>query len=359
MKMDKTEKMLKELTEISGISGYETEIRQLLRKYFTPLGQLSCDKIGSIICQKKGESEKPKIMLAGHMDEIGFMVKSISKEGFLKFTPIGGWWDQVLLSQRVVVKTNQGDVTGVLGAKPPHVLTPEERTKIVEKKDMYIDIGCTSQEEAVKTGVLVGDPVIPVGDFTVMANRKSYLAKAFDNRIGCAMSISLLQKLGKKKHPNSIFAVGTVQEEVGARGAATSVDMVKPDVAIILEVDIAGDVPGIQPENVPAKLGGGPSLLLYDARMIPNLKLRDLVVKIAKKNKIPLQFSTMERGATDGGSIHLYKSGVPTLVIGVPTRHIHSSGSIIFRKDYDQAIKLLEKVILKLDKTMVNSLTDY
>lgn len=357
--MDETEKLLKALTEATGVPGYETEIRGVIRQYFQPLGEIISDKMGSLICQQAGDAHEPRVALAGHMDEIGFMVKLITKEGFLRFTPLGGWWDQVLLAQRVVIKTSQSDVIGTIGAKPPHLLAEEERKKPVEKKDMYIDIGACSQEEVEAAGVRVGDPVMPLSQFTIMANGKSYLAKAFDNRVGCALTITALQRLVKARHPNTIFGMATVQEEVGTRGAFTSAEVVNPDVAIILEVEIAGDVPGIKPEESAVKLGGGPALLAYDARMIPNIKLRDLVIDTAKALNIPLQVSAMEGGATDGGPIHLHKTGVPAVVLSVPTRHIHSHGAILRRDDFDRTVELLIALVQKLDKKTVAALTSW
>jgi putative aminopeptidase FrvX len=354
--VDKTLELLKELTEAHGVPGYETPIRAVIRKYLEPLGQLSQDKIGSLICNKQGTSESPRVMLAGHMDEIGFMVKHISKEGFLYFVPLGGWFDQIRLGQRVIVKTSTGDVVGVIGAKPPHLLPAEERTKVVEKKDMYIDIGVSNEEEAKAAGVRPGDPVVPRADFVALAGGKTYLSKAFDDRVGTALVIDALQALQKDDHPNSIYGVATVMEEVGLRGATTSVRAINPDVAIILESDIAGDVPGIRPEQSTVKLGKGPTVLLYDVRMIPNLKLRDLVFNLAEQLEIPLQTSAIEGGATDGGVIHLHDIGVPTIVLGVPARHIHSDSSIIHRDDYDNAVKLLVALIQRLDESTVAGL---
>ncbi|MGB2692095.1 MAG: M42 family metallopeptidase [Thermodesulfobacteriota bacterium] len=356
--MDKTENLLKELTEAHGIPGYEAEVRKVIRNHFKPIGDVEEDNMGSLICKKVGKDPSPKIMLAGHMDEVGFMVKHISSDGFIRFTPLGGWWDQVLLGQRVLIKTNKGDVVGVIGAKPPHLLSPEERNKVVVRKNMYIDIGATSEKDIEKAGVRIGDPIVPVSEFTVLANPKTYMSKAFDDRVGCGVVISALSSL-KKSHPNTLYGVATVQEEVGVRGATTSVEMVEPDIAIILESDIAGDVPGIKPDESSTKFAGGPSLLLYDARMIPNLKLRDLVIDTAKKNKIPLQFTTMEGGATDGSVIHLYKSGVPTVVLGVPSRHIHSHNSIIHRDDFDYTVKLLKALVQKLDKKTVQEIKSF
>jgi endoglucanase len=321
------------------------------------LGELSQDKIGSVICKKSGSDESPKVMLAGHMDEIGFMVKQISPEGFIKFLPLGGWFDQVLLGQRVIIQTQKGDVVGVIGAKPPHLLTPDEREKVVKRKDMYIDIGATSKEEVESVGVRLGDPIIPRSDFVEMATGNTYLSKAFDDRVGTALVISVLQSLQNRPHPNTVFGVATVMEEVGIRGATTSVRAVDPDVAIVLESDIAGDVPGIKPDESSVKLGQGPTVIIFDARMIPNLRLRDLVFSTANEHGIPVQISAIEGGATDGGAIHLHNIGVPTVVIGVAARHIHSHSSIIHRADYDNAVKLLVALIDRLDAATVASLT--
>jgi endoglucanase len=356
--MDFTLKLLKELTETSGISGYETPIRAVVREYLTNYGELSQDKIGSVICLKKGTSEKPRIMLAGHMDEIGFMVKQITPEGFIKFLPLGGWFDQVLLGQRVIIHTRRGEVIGVIGAKPPHLLPADEREKVVKRKDMYIDIGATSIDEVEAAGVRLGDPIIPRADFIELAGGKTYLSKAFDDRVGTALVISALKELQEKSHPNSVYGVATVMEEVGLRGATTSVRAVDPDLAIILESDIAGDVPGIKPEESSIKLGRGPTVILYDARMIPNIRFRDFVLDIALKNNISIQLSAIEAGATDGGIIHLHGLGVPTIVIGVAARHIHSDSSIIHRQDYDDAVKLLIALLIQLDAKTVASFTE-
>jgi len=355
--MDTTEQLLKELTEAHGVPGYESPIRAVVRKYLQQYGPLSQDKVGSVICEKKGEAATPRVMLAGHMDEVGFMVKQISKEGFIKFIPLGGWFDQVLLGQRVLIKTAKGDVPGVIGAKPPHMLTPEERQKVVQRKDMYIDIGSSSEDEVREAGVQLGDPIIPHAVFQILANGKTYLSKAFDDRVGVALMVSVLQALKDRPHPNTLYAAATVMEEVGIRGAATSVELVQPDVAIILEADIAGDVPGIKPEESTVKLGGGPSLVFYDARMIPNLKLRDLVLQIGKDTGVNVQLSSLEGGTTDGSVIHLFKTGVPTVVLCIPARHIHSHSAIIHRKDYDDALKLLVELIARLEKSQVEALT--
>ncbi len=355
--MDQTQQFLKELTEAPGVPGYESQVRALMRQYLEPVATIEQDRIGSIIGRRTGQADSPRVMLVGHMDEIGFMVRHVTKEGFVKFQPLGGWWDQVLLTQRVTIKTAKGDVVGVIGAKPPHMLSDDERKKLVEKKDMYIDIGATSRAEVAEAGVLVGDPIIPVSEFTVLANSKTYMSKAFDNRVGCALAIQTLERLAADEHPNTAYAVGTVMEEVGLRGAKTTAQVIDPDVAIILEVDICGDVPGIEEEESAIKLGAGPTVLVYDRRMIPNLKLRDLVIATAEELDIPLQFSVMPGGATDGGVIHLHHAGVPAVVIGVPTRHIHSHAAILHRDDYDRALDVVVAVVKKLDAATVKGLT--
>jgi putative aminopeptidase FrvX len=354
--VDKTIELLRTLTEVDGVPGYESEVRAVLFDYLAPLGEVSRDNLGSLICRQQGDG--PKVMLAGHMDEIGFMITHITKDGYLRFVQLGGWWDQVLLGHRVVIKTRKGNVVGVIGAKPPHLLDAEERSKVVKKQDMYIDVGATSQAEAEATGVRIGDAVVPQADFQVMAGGKALLAKGFDNRVGCGLVIEALQHFKVTDHPNDLYGVTTVMEEVGLRGATTSARAIDPDVALVLETDIAGDVPGIKPEQARAKLGAGPTIVMFDRGMVPNLKLRDLVIDTAEQAGIPLQISALPAGgSTDGAQIHLNNIGVPTVVLGVPTRHIHSHSSIIHLDDYENAVKLLNAVVARLDAATVDDFT--
>jgi len=347
--------MLKEITEASGVSGYEKEIREVIKKYLRDYASLEEDRLGSLIFKKEGQNSYPKVMLSAHMDEIGFMVKSITTNGYIKFLPLGGWWDQVLLSQRVVIHTQKGPVIGVIGSKPPHILTEEERKKVLEKKDMYIDVGAKSEEEALNMGIRPGDPITPKSDFTIMNNPDMLIAKAWDDRVGCALMIEILKELKNINHPNTVFGAATVQEEVGLRGAVTSSYVVNPDVAIVLESDIATDMPGIEEEKK-VFLGKGPSIILYDATMIPNVNLRRLFIETAEKLNIPIQFSALERGGTDGGRIHIHAKGVPSIVIGVPARYIHSYTSIINIQDFMNAKRLILEVIKRLDKEVVENL---
>ena len=357
--MDKMLACLREFSNAHGVSGYEQEIRGLMRKHLSEIAEISYDKLGSIICRKRGASDGPRIMLAGHMDEIGFMVKHITQEGFIRFTYLGGWWEHVMLGHRVIVKTRKGDIPGVIGCKPPHILPPEDRKKVIDKKELFIDIGAGSNEEAKdRFGVKPGDPIIPDSTFTTMANEKFLLGKAWDNRVGCAIIVETLKQLAGESHPNTVYGVGTVQEEVGLRGAATSAAVINPDLAFAIDTGVAGDVPGISEVDSVTKLGKGVAVSVYDKSMIPNTALRDFVFEIAEQNGIPYQVDFTEGGGTDAGRIHIHDHGVPSVVISIPTRYIHCHSGIIHRDDYEAAVRLMVAVIKKLDSAVVKSFTE-
>ncbi|MBD7935614.1 M42 family metallopeptidase [Cytobacillus sp. Sa5YUA1] len=357
-KLDETLTMLKELTDARGVPGNEREVREVVKKYIEPLAdELSTDGLGSLIAKKVGQADGPKIMVAGHLDEVGFMVTSIDKKGFLRFQTVGGWWSQVMLAQRVTIVTTKGDVTGVIGSKPPHILPAEARKKTIEIKDMFIDIGASSREEALDWGVKPGDMVVPYFEFTVMNNEKMLLAKAWDNRIGLAIAIKVLEGLKNENHPNTVYAVGTVQEEVGLRGAKTAAHMIEPDIGIAVDVGIPGDTPGVTEKDALSKLGDGPQIILYDASMVSHKGLRDFVTDTADELNIPYQFDSVPGGGTDAGSIHLTYKGVPALSITIATRYIHSHAGILHRDDFENAVKLITAVIKRLDSDTVAKLT--
>ena len=201
---EQTLSMLKELTEATGLPGYEGEIRDIVAERLSGLAETETDNLGNIICMKQGLAESPRIMLPGHMDEIGFLVSGVTDDGYLRFTSVGGWWDQVLLAQRVRVKSRRGDYLGVVGSKPPHVLEEEDRKKPVQRKDMFIDVGAKDKKEATgKYGIRTGDPVVPICPFEAMKNKKLLVGKAFDDRVGVAMMIDVLRRLARVKHPNT------------------------------------------------------------------------------------------------------------------------------------------------------------
>ncbi|WP_096202737.1 M42 family metallopeptidase [Bacillus sp. FJAT-45350] len=358
-KLDATLQMLKDLTDANGVPGNEKEPREVMKKYIAPFAdEVTTDNLGSLIAKKTGSVEDgPKIMVAGHLDEIGFMVTNIDDKGFLKFQTVGGWWEQVMLAQRVTIMTKEGNVPGVIGSKPPHILAPEARKKSVDKKDMFIDIGASSKEEAMEFGVRPGDSVVPVCDFTVMKNEKYLMAKAWDNRIGCAIAIEVLRQLKEADHPNTVYGVGTVQEEVGLRGARTSAHQIKPDIGFAVDVGIAGDTPGVTEKEALAKIGEGPQIIMYDASMVSHKGLRDFVTTTADEAGIPYQFDFVAGGGTDSGAIHLTANGVPALSITIATRYIHTHAAILHRDDFENAVKLIVEVIKKLDKDTVKEIT--
>ncbi|MFT8323263.1 MAG: M42 family metallopeptidase [Bacillus sp. (in: firmicutes)] len=357
-KMDETLFMLKELTDAKGIAGNEQEPRDVMKKYITPFAdEITTDNLGSLIAKKVGNEKGPKIMVAGHLDEVGFMITRIDEKGFLSFQTVGGWWSQVMLAQRVTIVTKSGELTGVIGSKPPHILPPEARKKPVEIKDMFIDIGASSKEEAKEWGVRPGDMVVPYFEFTVMNNEKMLLAKAWDNRIGCAIAIDVLKGLKNETHDNIVYGVGTVQEEVGLRGAKTAAQKINPDIAFGVDVGIAGDTPGITEKEALSKMGKGPQIILYDASMVSHKGLRDLVTDTADAFEIPYQFDSVPGGGTDSGAIHLTHDGVPALSITIATRYIHSHAAMLHRDDYENAVKLIIEVIKKLDRETVEKLT--
>lgn len=352
--------LFRDLTEAPGVSGYEAPVREVLARYLAPLAErIGTDNLGSLIAQRPGTAPRPRVMLAAHLDEVGFMVSHIDEGGFVRFQPIGGWWGQVMLAQRVRVYTHRGPVTGVIGAKPPHILPPEERSKPVDPRDMFIDVGATSRQEAEGLGIRPGDPVVPVSPFEPLGPPGSFLAKAWDNRAGCAVLVEVMRRLSTVPHPNTLFAVATVQEEVGLRGATTSVRAVAPDVALVIDTTVATDTPGIDRSRLPAscRLGGGPAISLYDASMIPHLRLRDLVIETAQAHGIPVQFDVMPGGGTDAGKIHTAATGVPTISIGIPVRYIHSHVSILRLADLEHAVNLIVEVIRRLDAVTVAALS--
>lgn len=358
---EKSIDFLRRLTESFGPSGFEREAARIIKEYMKPYSDdILTDKLGSIVFVKRGSVERPHVLLAGHIDEVGFVVSGIDENtGFLTFNTLGGWWDQVLLSQKVVVRTEKGDIHGVIAAKPPHLLTDEERQKPVDRRNMYIDIGVTSAKEAMEAGVKVGDPVIPWSPFMLVNNGRVAMGKAFDDRMGAFVIMEALRRIkdNNVNHLNTIYAAATVQEEVGARGAQTVAHIVDPDVCIVVEVDIAGDVPGIKPSEAPTKMGKGPSICTYDSSMIPNQPLKEFVIKVARESGIPLQLSQIARGGTDAGRIHISRAGCPSVVIGVPTRHIHSHVSLVNLEDAENAVKLLIELVKRFDKETVEGFT--
>jgi endoglucanase len=344
--MDRIELMMKEFTETPGVSGFEGEVAALLARHLSPIASVERDRLGSAIFRLEGGADGPRVMLAAHMDEVGFMVSHFTG-GFVRFNPLGGWWGPRMIGLPVSIRTSRGDVPGVIASKNPFEMEEEERKGPFKAKDLFVDVGLFGKKKPDALGIRPGDPVTPLCPFTILPGG-AYMAKAWDDRAGCVMLVEAMRALAAPKRRNAVYGVGTVQEEVGIRGAATSGHHTNPDVCVVLEVDVAQDTPGSGTES-PGRLGEGVSICVYDATLIPNTRLRDHVIGVARRKKIPHQLSAVPFGGTDGGRVHLNARGVPTIVVGVPARHIHSAAGIICRRDFDAAVKLVVEVVKTLD----------
>lgn len=353
MKQDTLE-LFRNLTELQGAPGNEHAVRAFMKQELTKYAdEIIQDNLGGVFGVKKGDENGPKVMVAGHMDEVGFMVTQITKNGMIRFQTLGGWWSQVLLAQRVQVMTENGPVVGVIGSIPPHNLTDAQRQKPMEIKNMLIDIGADDREDAEKIGIKPGQQIVPLTPFTPMANEKKILAKAWDNRYGCGLSIELLKELQGEKLPNQLFSGATVQEEVGLRGAQVAANMIKPDIFYALDASPANDASGDKEEF--GQLGQGALLRIFDRSMITHQGMKDFVLDTAESNNIPYQYF-ISQGGTDAGRVHLSNNGVPSAVVGICSRYIHTSASIIHVDDYAAAKELIVKLVKQTDANMVEQI---
>ncbi|MCU0571558.1 MAG: M42 family metallopeptidase [Syntrophobacteraceae bacterium] len=352
--------LLKGLGEAHGAAGSEDSVRRIFRE---ELGGLTIqpDGMGNLFCEKPGLHDRPRIMVAAHMDEVGFVVQSITKTGLIKLSPLGGWWPHTLLAQRVRILTGAGsEILGIIGAKPPHFLQDAERDKLMKLDDMFIDVGAGSREEVLtEMGIRLGDPIVPFSPFTPLSRPDLFVCKALDDRIGVALTIQLTQELASRDHPNTVVAVATVQEEVGVRGAQTAAFTAKPDAAIVLEGTPADDFPGTSEEEQQGVLGRGAQVRLLDPSAIMNRRMVDLTLDLARKHQIPHQVAVRKSGSTDARAIHLHGAGIPTIVLGVPARYIHTHNSILNVQDYASALDLTLRLLMAMDSKTVESFTAF
>jgi Cellulase M and related proteins len=356
----KEEQFLYKLSNADGTSGHEGEIREIFKEEVKPYtSEVDFDGLGSVVA-KYGQNG-PRILVASHMDEVGFMVTKITDEGFIEFQTIGGWWAQVMLAQQVTITTRNGDkILGVTGSKPPHVLSAEARNKVYDINDMFIDLGMSSKKEVENLGIRPGDMITPKIEARRMNGGKFLLGKAWDNRIGTAIVLKVLENLAKEENTtNQMFLGADVQEEVGLRGAQTLTHMVNPDLSFAVDTGTAGDTPGMTAKEADSILGKGPQILIFDASMIPHQKLLNFVTDIADELKIPYQLTVIAGGGTDAGKMHLSHNGVPSLAVTVPVRYLHSHTSIIHEDDYLNTVKLLTEVAKRLDDKTVAEIKAY
>jgi len=356
---EKALSLLQELTEAHSISGHEEEVRAIFVDELADYGELSTDKTGSVFCET-GETG-PRVLVTGHMDEVGFMVQNITHDGFIQFVGIGGWWEHNLLAQRVEIRSRNGEkILGLISSKPPHFLGEVQRKQVMPLDQMFVDVGADSRRDVVEgLGISLGDPIAPVSAFTPMAREDWYMAKAFDNRAGMAGTIQAGQILASSSHPNRLILCGTVQEELGTRGAKTAAVHARPDVAIVLEGAPADDTPGFSKLDSQGKLGGGVQIRLFDPTALTNPRLAALTAEIAREEQIAHQLTVRRSGGTDAGAFHLSHEGVPTIVLATPARYIHSHNAIIDLNDYLATVALTIALVRRLDQETVDGLTRY
>lgn len=350
--------MLADFTLTNGISGHERDVAEVFNSWVKDSADdVTYDNLGSIIAHKNGTNGGPKIMFAGHIDEIGFLVRDIEPNGYLRIHPVGGWWPHVLLSQPVTIQTRDGKLyVGMVGSKAPHGMAPAVRNKVMDIKDLFVDLGVASKEEVELLGIQIGDPITPKADFHVLANPNYLMSKAWDNRIGAAIVVDVLRELQNESTDAHIYSVGTVQEEVGLRGAKTAAQKINPDIAITIDTTIATDTPG---EDNRIKLGVGTTFEVMDSSYIGHKGLMYHLQDLADEMEIDYQFEVLAAGGTDSGEIHKVHDGVITLSISIPTRYIHSHYGIVHRKDYADTVKLLAEFCRRCDANVLTELTNY
>ncbi len=341
--------ILEKLSNVHGVSGFEGNVRQVIEEEVRPyVDEIKTDKMGNLIATKRGGS--PTVMLAAHMDEVGLMTKYVDDKGFVHFTKTGGWFDQTLLNQRMILHTENGKIYGVIGSKPPHVMKEEDTKKPVKADDMFIDVGATSRDDAEKMGVRTGTPITPDMEFKPLGNDR-VTGKAFDNRAGCTMLIWALREMKDVKA--TVHAVFTVQEEVGLKGAKTSAFGLNPDVAVATDVTITGDHPGIEKKDSANEMGKGPAITVSDAEgrgiIVPEPVLKWLK-EAAESNNIPYQLEVGSGGTTDASAIHLSREGIPSGVISPPSRYIHTPVSVLSMTDLENCAKLVARAVEIADR---------
>lgn len=342
--------LLEKFTKAHGASGFENNIRDLLEMEIGPyIDTNRKDVIGNLIATKKGKG--PSIMLAAHMDEIGLMIKYID-DGFLRFVEIGRWFDQVLLSQRVMIHGSKGSIPGVIGSKPPHLMREDERNKPVKLEDLFIDIGAKNRGDAENLGIEIGTTATIDRQFISLANGV-VTSKALDDRIGVVLLTEILKRLSEYKIDANIYAVGTVQEEVGLKGAKTCTFGLAPSLALALDITSSGDYPGVSKIDSSLEIGKGPVITIADKAgrgLIAHPQVLKWLKETTAENKIPYQLSVVSGGTTDATSIYLTKEGIPTGRVSIATRYAHSPVEVLDISDVEACISLIVKAIENVDR---------
>lgn len=355
---DLTIQTLQKISDTPGPPGFEEPIRKVMVDYMKPLASsVRFDGMGSIIATHGASG--PRVMIDAHMDELGGMIRRITPNGLLTMQMLGGWLDQALVDQRWSIVGTNGIVHAVTGIRDIHVMSVEERARMIPRDSLFLDVGAKSDTEVRAMGISPGDPVVPDSPFTVLNGTDSYLAKAWDDRVGCAVIVEAMRRLTTQPHPNQIFWTITTQEEVGLRGAHTAADFVKPDLAISLEGGVTGDVFPGHPEETQIRLAAGPGIFLYDTSELPNRKLTAFIKSTAAAKNISLQTDLVQGYGDDSAELQKAVGGIPTANLVVPVRYTHAHNGIINRHDFDQMVDLLVAVIQTLDATKVAEIRDF
>ncbi len=337
--------LLRELTEAHGVSGFEDAIREIARRELAPIAELSTDAMGNLIAYKKAtrpaKGPAKKVMIAAHLDEIGFMVKYIDSNGFIRLNPLGGWDPRQMNSQRVRIQTREGSISGVLmyGTKPAHLLSDAETKEGPKIDNFFVDLGLSA--EVVKAQVRLGDPVTMDRPFAQIGDLLT--CKTMDDRVGVFVMIEALKALGD--HAVDVYAVATVQEEIGLRGATAAGGSIKPDIAIALDITLANDIPGVQEQDYVTKLGEGTAIKVMDSSLICHPKLVAHFRKVAEDKGIKHQIEILARGGTDAGGIQRLNGGVPAFTLSIPTRYVHTVNETVHPGDVEASIELLARYL--------------
>lgn len=336
----KTVEYLEKLCGMHAPTGDEEEVAAFLSEHFRKHGfEVRRDNLGNVIA-RKGKGGK-KVMFAAHMDEVSMVVSTVTKTGFLKFLKVGGIYDGVLGNARVLVHGKE-KYPGVIGLKAPHLMKDEDMKKLQESDDLYIDIGAKDEAEVKKLGIKPGTNITYNSTFTRLRN--GYLmSKSLDNRVGCSLLCSLAEELTPQGF--ELYLVGTVREETGLYGAGTSTFQIEPDLAIAVDVSLAGGSPDLPEEQVPVKMMGGPTLVMMEGAgrgMIMQRKLVEWVEELASRKKIALQFEVLDKGGTDASRMQYQKHGFLAMSVGVPSRYLHSQNEVIHESDLYSTINLLK-----------------
>jgi len=327
--------LLKELVSLAAPSGFEDEVREFIKKH-AACDEMYTDTMGNLICHKKGSGKK--IMVAAHMDEVGFIITEITDSGFLKFANLGGIETKVLSGKKVLIGKER--IPGIIGAKAIHLQKREDVFTPLKIKDLYIDIGAKDKESAKKL-VELGEYAVFDGEYTEFGDNL-VKSRALDDRTGCAVMLELM----KEEYHDDMYFVFTVQEEVGLRGARVCTHAIKPEIALVIEGTTCSDVYGSKPHNQVTNLGGGAVMTAMDGAAISDRKYFDFIMNAAIENNIPLQIKRTAAGGTDAGAIQRSGIGVKTAVLATPCRYIHSPVSVMCKKDLESVYEL-SKVILK------------